>query len=297
MPAALPPGTPPDSVQLGPVFQRFCEVIAQLRSPTGCPWDRVQTLATIKPFTLEETYELLEAIDSNDDEAITEELGDVLLQVVLDAQIGKDEGRFDIVQVIERITAKMIHRHPHVFGDEQAHTANDVLTHWERAKQAEKQRASLLDGIPVELPALAKAARLSKKAARVGYDFPHRAMLFDKLREELAELGEELGEVPVIAASVDMAPVPDEEVLDPDRKARIESELGDVLFVVANIARRWGINPEEALRSSNRKFADRFRAIERGLAAAGKTFETATLHEMEELYQAYKRQTKAAAAQ
>ena len=220
LPSGTTPGTPPDPALLGPVFQRFCEVIAQLRSPDGCPWDRVQTLGSIKPFTLEETYELLEAIDSNDDEAITEELGDVLLQVVLDAQIGKDAGRFDIIQVIDRITAKMIHRHPHVFGEEQAHTANDVLTHWERAKQAEKQRASLLDGIPIELPALAKAARLSKKAARVGYDFPHRAMLFDKLREELAELGEELGEVPVIAASVDMVPVPDEEVTDPARQAR-----------------------------------------------------------------------------
>ena len=292
MSAPQPPGTPPDPALLGPAFQRLCEVIAQLRSPTGCPWDRVQTLGSIKPFTLEETYELLEAIDSHDDEAITEELGDLLLQVVLDAQIGKDEGRFDILAVIDRITAKMIHRHPHVFGAEQAHTASDVLTHWERAKQVEKQRASLLDGIPIELPALAKAARLSKKAARVGYDFPHRAMLFDKLREELAELGEELGEVPEMAASVEMVPVPDEEITDPDRKKRIESELGDVLFVVANIARRWGINPEEALRSSNRKFADRFRAIERGLAAAGKTFETTTLREMEELYQAYKRHTR-----
>lgn len=286
------PGTPPAPEQLGPAFQQLCEVIARLRSPTGCPWDRVQTLSSIKPFTLEETYELLEAIDSGNDAEITEELGDLLLQVVLDAQIGRDEGRFDIVDVIKGITAKMIHRHPHVFGEEQAHTAQDVLTHWERAKQAEKQRASILDGIPADLPALAKAARLSKKAARVGYDFPHRAMLFDKLREELDELRVELGEVPEISASVDMAPVPDTEEADPERKARIESELGDVLFVVANIARRWGINPEEALRSSNRKFADRFRAIERGLTAAGKTFETTTLQEMEALYQAYKRSTR-----
>ena len=283
------PGTPPDPQRLGPAFQKLCDVIAKLRSPTGCPWDRAQTLSTIKPFTLEETYELLEAIDSGDDAEITEELGDVLLQVVLDAQIGRDEGRFDIVDVIEGITAKMIHRHPHVFGEEQAHTAQDVLKHWEKAKQAEKQRASVLDGIPPDLPALAKAARLSKKAARVGYDFPHRAMLFDKLREEVAELREELGEIPEIAASVDMAPVPDVEVTDPAQKARIESELGDVLFVIANIARRWGVNPEEALRSSNRKFADRFRAIERGLAAAGKSIETASLKEMEDLYQAYKR--------
>jgi tetrapyrrole methylase family protein/MazG family protein len=283
------PGTSPDPQRLGPAFQKLCDVIARLRSPTGCPWDRVQTLTTIKPFTLEETYELLEAIDSGNDAEITEELGDVLLQVVLDSQIGSDEGRFNIIDVIEGITAKMIHRHPHVFGEEQAHTAQDVLKHWERAKQTEKQRESVLDGIPMDLPALAKAARLSKKAARVGYDFPHRAMLFDKLQEELAELREELGEIPTIPASVDMAPVPDEEVTDPARKARMESELGDVLFVIANIARRWGINPEEALRSSNRKFADRFRAIERGLVAAGKSIETASLQEMEDLYQAYKR--------
>jgi len=290
MPSSSPgPGTPPDPQHLGPAFQKLCEVIAQLRSPSGCPWDRAQTLASIKPFTLEETYELLEAIDADDNTEICEELGDLLLQVVLDSQIARDEGRFDIVQVIEGITAKMIHRHPHVFGEEKAHSAHEVLQHWERAKQAEKQRESVLDGIPIDLPALARAARLSKKAARVGYDFPHRAMLFDKLREELVELKEELGEIPEIPASVNMAPVPDQEVTDPALKSRIEGEIGDVLFVVANIARRWGINPEEALRASNRKFADRFRAIERGLTAAGKTFETTTLEEMETLYQAYKR--------
>ncbi len=282
-------GTPPDPARLGPAVLRFAEVIAQLRSPSGCPWDRVQTLATIKPFTLEETCELLEAIDSNDNAAISEELGDVLLQVVLLSQIAHDEGRFDLIEVVEKITAKMIHRHPHVFGDASAQTPADVITHWERAKQVEKQRESVLDGIPVELPALAKASRLSKKAARVGYDWPHRAMLFDKLREEVQELREELGELPEIPAGVNMDPVPDEEVTDPARKARIEGELGDVLFVVANIARRWGINPEEALRRSNNKFADRFQAIERGLKAIGKTPATATLQEMETLYQAYKR--------
>lgn len=282
-------GTPPDPDRLGPALLRFVEVIAQLRSPDGCPWDRVQTLATIKPFTLEETCELLEAIDLNDNEAISEELGDVLLQVVLLSQIARDENRFDLIEVVEKITAKMIHRHPHVFGNESAQSAADVITHWERAKQSEKQRESVLEGIPVDLPALAKAARLSKKAARVGYDWPHRAMLFDKLQEEVTELREELGEIPEIAAGVHMDPVPDEEVTDPERKGRIEGELGDVLFVVANIARRWGINPEEALRRSNNKFADRFQAIERGLKSLGKTPATATLQEMETLYHAYKK--------
>jgi MazG family protein len=288
------PGTPPDPQKLSDAFIQLCNVIARLRSPTGCPWDREQTLATIKPFTLEETYELLEAIDSNDNDAIAEELGDVLLQVVLDSQIAADEGRFDILRVIDGITQKMIERHPHVFGDSQAADAHAVRQQWEAIKAAKTKRESKLDGIPSALPSLARAAQITKKAARVGYDFPHRAMLFDKLREEVDELLRELypdGSVPRIAASVDMAPVPDEPIDDPARKARIESEIGDVLFVMANIARRWGIDPEEALRSSNRKFSDRFRAIERGLKAGGKRIEEATLPEMEELYQAYKRET------
>lgn len=294
------PGTPPDPQRVGTAFARLCEVIATLRSPQGCPWDREQTLATIKPYTLEETYELLEAIDADDNAKIQEELGDVLLQVVLDAQIAADEGRFDVVAVIEQITQKMVHRHPHVFGGGHATTAADVRVHWERAKQSEQRRESILDGIPVELPALAKAARITKKAARFGYDFPHRAMLFDKLREELEELQRELypgGERPRLAATVDMQPVPDELVDDEERRQRIESELGDVLFVVANVARRWGVNPEEALRRANNKFSHRFRAIERGVSEAGKTLEEATLAEMEVFYQRAKREDAAKAAQ
>ncbi len=286
------PGTPPDPQRAGPAFVRLCEVIAKLRSPDGCPWDREQTLATIKPYTLEETYELLEAIDADDNPAIQEELGDVLLQVVLDAQIAADQDRFDVIDVIEQITQKMMDRHPHVFGEAQAETSADVRVHWERAKQSEKRRDSLLDGIPVDLPALAKAARITKKAAGAGYDFPHRAMLFDKLREEIEELQRELypdGDMPQIAAAVDMPPVPDEPVTDVDRRGRIEGEIGDVLFVVANIARRWGVNPEEALRRSNRKFSERFRAVERGLTEAGKTLNDASLTEMEEFYQRAKR--------
>jgi uncharacterized protein YabN with tetrapyrrole methylase and pyrophosphatase domain len=286
------PGTPPDPRLVGDAFHRLCDVVAKLRSPDGCPWDREQTLATIKPYTLEETYELLEAIDADDDAAIQEELGDVLLQVVLDAQIAADEGRFDIIAVIEQITRKMIDRHPHVFGDAAARTAAEVRVHWEQAKHREKQRASLLDGIPMELPALARAARITKKAARVGYDFPQREMLFDKLREEVEELLRELhpdGAPPVVAASVEPPPIPDEPIDDPRRLSRIEAEIGDVLFVLANIARRWGINPEEALRRANRKFTRRFHAIEEGVAAAGKSLEQATLREMEVHYQASKR--------
>jgi len=273
----------------------LCDVIARLRSPTGCPWDREQTLETIKPFTLEETYELLEAIDSGDDRAISEELGDVLLQVVLDSQIAADEGRFDIIAVIEGITQKMVERHPHVFGDAEAVTPADVKRQWEKIKAEKQPRESVLDGIPVALPTLAKALRITKKAARVGYDFPNRDMLFDKLREEIDELLVELypaGARPNVAASVDGPVVPDLPITDAARKSRVESEIGDILFVIANIARRWGIDPEEALRSSNEKFCGRFRAIERGLKGAGKTFEQATLQEMEELYQAEKRRAK-----
>ncbi|QDT56420.1 Nucleoside triphosphate pyrophosphohydrolase [Caulifigura coniformis] len=297
MPAApLPaPGTPPDPTRLAASFGRFCDVIARLRSPTGCPWDREQTLETIKPFTLEETYELLEAIDSGDDRAISEELGDVLLQVVLDSQIAADEGRFDIIEVIDGVTQKMIDRHPHVFGDAEAATPADVKRQWEKIKAAKQPRESVLDGIPVALPTLARALRITKKAARVGYDFPNRDMLFDKLREEIDELLVELypeGHRPNVAASVEGPVVPDTPITDASRKARVESEIGDILFVIANIARRWGIDPEEALRSSNEKFSSRFCAIERGLKAVGKTFEQATLQEMEVLYQAEKARMK-----
>ncbi len=285
-------GQPPDSQNVGAAFARLCEVIAKLRSPSGCPWDRQQTLETIKPFTLEETYELLEAIDSKDDVAIVEELGDVLLQVVLDAQIGRDEQRFGIEQVIDVITRKMIDRHPHVFDTEKTHTADEVLSNWDRAKQREKRRDSIFDGLPAALPALARCARVSEKAARVGYDFPHRAMLFDKLREEIDELAHELfadGQIPQMAASVEIAPVPDEPVLDETQRDRIESEFGDVLFVVANLARRWKINPEEALRRSNEKFERRVRFIEEALKVQGRSIRDATLIQMEELYQAGKR--------
>ncbi|MBW3540015.1 MAG: nucleoside triphosphate pyrophosphohydrolase [Planctomycetes bacterium] len=289
---SAPPGTPPDPARMPQVFQRFCEVVAKLRSPEGCPWDRQQTLETIKPYTLEECYELLEAIDAGDDQAICEELGDLLLQVVLDAQIAADEGRFDLIEVVEGITQKMIERHPHVFASATVDSVSDVRSHWESAKAREKQRESIFDGLPKALPQLSRSARIQKRAAAVGYDFPQRAMLFDKLREELDELARELfedGNVPHVAATVDAARSPDEPVEDRERLARIEGEIGDVLFVIANIARRWGVNPEEALRRSNRKFEERFRYVERRLASEGRTVREASLREMEDLYQEGKR--------
>ncbi len=289
-----PMGQPPELTRLLPVFAKFCEIVAKLRSPEGCPWDREQTLETIKPYTLEETYELLEAIDSDNDEAIVEELGDLLLQIVLDAQIGADENRFDLIEVIEVISQKMIRRHPHVFGDLGESTKEEISQNWERIKREEKpKRESLLAGIPLPIPQLARAARITRKAAKVGYDFPHRTMLFDKLKEEVEELAQELfedGQIPDMPASVEGEVTPDDPITDPEQRAKIEGEIGDVLFVIANIARRWGINPEEALRISNQKFTQRFQYIEQQLAEQGKDIQQATLIEMEELYQQGKRE-------
>lgn len=289
---ALPMGAPPDFARLLPEFQRLCEIIAKLRSPEGCPWDRQQTLASIKPYTLEETYELLEAIDADDNAAIQEELGDVLLQVILDSQIAADEQRFQLQDVIHQIADKMVARHPHVFGDKHAETTEDVKKHWNAAKNTEKKsRQSKLEGIPKELPQLARAYRIAARAASVGYDFPDRRMLFDKLQEEIQELAEELfegGEIPVVPASITPEVIPDHPIEDAAERARVESELGDVLFVLANIGRRWGINPEEALRKSNAKFSRRFQAIETAMKNKGRSMEEATLAEMEAAYQAEK---------
>ena len=285
-----PTGQTPDLDNLLPALGELCSVVATLRGPDGCPWDREQTLESIKPYTLEETYELLEAIDSGDDTAIVEELGDLLLQVVLDAQIGADEGRFGLVEVVEGVTRKLIDRHPHVFGDTVAETAETVRRNWDAAKAVEKQRESVMDGLPLAMPALARASRISGRAARVGYDFPDRLMLFHKLKEELQELADELfegGVVPEVDAGVGVEVVEDQGLEDAVRD-RVEEELGDVLFVLTNIARRWGVNAEEALRRSTRKFDRRFRAIETGLVERGTDVQRASLVEMEEVYQAAK---------
>ncbi len=287
------PGTPPEFESLLPEFRRLCEIVARLRAPDGCPWDRQQTMKTIKPYTLEETYELLEAIDADDNDAICEELGDVLLQVILDSQIAADEQRFLLTDVVRHIADKMIRRHPHVFGNVDAQTTEDVKRNWHDIKQQEKPtRESQLDGIPAALPELARTARITARVAAVGYDFPDRRMLFDKLNEELAELAVELfgsATVPTVLATVDSAVIPDAPWSDPVLKEKAESELGDVLFVLANIGRRWGINPEEALRRSNAKFSRRFQAIEAAMKSEGRSMQDATLREMEDAYQAAKR--------
>ena len=319
MPAAdLPPPGRPPGPDLEPALRAVADVVAKLRGPGGCPWDRAQTLSSIKPHTLEEAYELFEAIDAlaaaepNAPErtaaaaAVRDELGDLFLQVLLDAQIAADEGLFTFTEVAEALRAKLIRRHPHVFNaspDAPAATdAADVSAIWADAKRAERgepaQPRSVFDGIPASLPALAAAKKLSGRAAAVGYDFPDRRMQFDKLAEELAELSRELfgSETPdAVPAGIEGPIVPDEPIADAARRDRAEAELGDVLFVLANIARRWGLDPEQALLRSNRKFAARVRYIEDRLRAAeGRELQDATLAEMEALYQEGKRRERGA---
>lgn len=282
------PGTPPPRDEMLAAWWELISVVAKLRSPEGCPWDRAQTLESIKPHTLEETYELLDAIDHHDDRQIIEELGDVLLQVVLDCQIAADEGRFHLGDVVQHLTRKLIARHPHVFGITSAQTAADVLKLWDHIKQQEKQRESVFDGLPSELPALARAARVQEKAARRGYDFPHRDMLFAKLREELQEFFEEAygsSTWPTVEISLDEPRSEDPPPLEPERQQRLAEELGDILFVLANIARRWHINPEMALRKTQEKFERRVRFIEQQLQARGLNWSDVSLKEMESYYE------------
>ncbi|GGA70943.1 nucleoside triphosphate pyrophosphohydrolase [Ornithinibacillus halotolerans] len=247
------------------MFTRLREVIATLRGPSGCPWDKEQTHESLREYAIEEVYELLEAIDEQDDEAIVEELGDVLLQVMLHSQIGEDDGYFSIDDVIKSITDKMIYRHPHVFSTESIDNVDDVITNWEALKKEEKKdtRNSLLDGIPKGLPALLKAYKLQKKAAKVGFDWDKVEDIWKKLDEEIQE--------------VRQAIVNKEQV-------EIEKEFGDVLFVLANLTRYYQINPENALSLTNQKFIDRFSYIEKELTKQGKELIDSSLKEMDNLW-------------
>lgn len=249
----MPPsqGTPPDKQVIQDEFWTLVEVVARLRAPDGCPWDRVQTLKSIRPHTLEETYELLEAIDADDNAMLQEELGDLLLQVVLYAQIARDEGRFELTAVLRDLSEKLIRRHPHVFGDAQASNPEEVIQHWERVKQQEKQhRKSPLEGVPIDLPALARTSRLQSKASKLGLAEPASGELYSHLRTSFESL---LSKTPATAnesaKSPDVSPTADR-----DRLAELETSFGDTLFLLAELARRSGINPEDALRAKNLQF-------------------------------------------
>ncbi len=268
--------------------------MATLRSPEGCPWDREQSFDTIKPYTLEETYEVLEAIDARDWNALREELGDLLFQVVFYAQMAKEKGLFGIEDVTNGIADKMTIRHPHVFGTGKAATSHDVVVNWEAIKRKEKAktRESVLDGIPPELPALVRASRLGEKAARVGYDWPDRDMLWDKLAEETGELIEAIygtTEPPKVAAEAKGRIRQEPPVEEGPKRDHVEEEIGDLLFVIANIARRFHLSPEDALRKSNAKFYRRFRHIENAMKADGLSFGEVSLEQMERYYQQARR--------
>lgn len=259
-------------------IERLHEIMVRLRDPqTGCPWDREQTLSSLKPCVLEETYELLAAMDKPEDRANhIEELGDVLLQVMFQSVMAEQEKRFTFDDVANAISDKLVHRHPHVFGSVEAKDSATVLRNWEQLKQMEHKkeaRHSALDGVPPVLPGLLKAQRTQEKAARVGFDWKDAAGPLAKIEEELGELKDE------IAARKSKAPA------DSDR---VKEELGDLLFSVCNLARHLGVDSESALEGTTAKFARRFRAVESGAKAQGKTLKDMTLAEMDALWDAAK---------
>ena len=264
-------------------------VMAALRTPgSGCPWDLEQTFKTIAPYTIEEAYEVADAIEKGDMGALKEELGDLLLQVVYHARMAEEEGAFAFAEVVEAITAKMIRRHPHVFGTEAERAAGAAPGFWQRIKAKEKASVAggVLDDVPAAIPALTRAVKLQDKAARVGFDWPSLKPVLDKLREELAELDQA-----VAASSPDAG---DARGRDASSKERIEEEFGDLLFVVANVARHLKIDPEGALRSANQKFIRRFGRIEASLAADGRSPAQSTLAEMDRLWDQAKSEERGA---
>lgn len=261
-----------------PIFQ-LVEIMARLRSPNGgCPWDLEQSFATIAPYTVEEAYEVADAIERGDLGDLRDELGDLLFQVIFHAQMAKEQGAFDFADVAHAICDKMIRRHPHVFGDAGARNSAEQTEAWEVIKAGERaakgKAQSLLDDVPAGLPAMTRAVKLTRRAARVGFDWPTTAEVVDKLREELAEL-----EVEIAAGDLDKA----------------HEELGDLLFVVANLARKLDIEPEDALRSANAKFIRRFNYIEKSLQDHNIRPENSSLEAMDELWNQAKAIDKAAA--
>ncbi|MBI4853454.1 MAG: nucleoside triphosphate pyrophosphohydrolase [Acidobacteria bacterium] len=257
-----------------PTFDQLVEVINKLRSPGGCPWDREQTHNSLKPMLLEEAYEVIEAIEENDDKELSSELGDLLLQVVFHSQIASETERFTIKDVIEKVHDKMIRRHPHVFGDEEASSSAEVLRNWEAIKAAEKaasgkKKSSMLDNVSTSMPALMEAFQMTSRVARVHFDWPSVKDCFDKLSEEISELKTEIEKA--------------------DNEKAIADEVGDLLFMAVNIARLLNVDPESALKGANRKFRRRFAFIEDSLAAKGKTPSESNLEEMESYWQQAKK--------
>jgi MazG family protein len=274
----------------GENFPKLVELMARLRGPGGCPWDREQTFDSIKPFLLEETYEVLDAIAERDWDELTGELGDLLLQVVFFARMAEEEGHFKIEDVVERIHSKMVARHPHVFADGDAATAADVLKKWELLKAEEKKTRSaergesyqpaesVLDGVSSSIPSLMEAYQLTSRAAHVGFDWASLPAVLEKVQEEIRELEAEAR----LKEPAPNATPPSTE--QQQLQARIEGEVGDLLFTVVNAARFLKIDPESALRTTNRKFRRRFQWIERELKSRGRSPRESSLEEMDALW-------------
>jgi MazG family protein len=256
-------------------FAHLVALIARLRAPGGCPWDREQTHRSLKPMTLEEAYEVLEAIDDGDDAHLAGELGDLLLQVVFHAQIAAEESRFTVADVIRAVSEKMVRRHPHVFGGETAADSGEVLRNWEAIKRAEQESggqaapsSSMLDSVSRKIPAVMEAFQIATKVSRVGFDWPDAAAVLDKVQEEVAEVRAALAQGDAPAAS---------------------AEVGDLLFAVVSLSRLLGEDPESALKAANRKFRGRFRYVEEKLRERGRSPAESDLGEMESLWSEAKR--------
>ena len=247
-------------------FEKLVEVVAALRAPGGCPWDREQDHASLRKYLIEEAYEVVDSIDQGSSAKLEDELGDVLLQVLLHAEIASEEGRFTIAEVCERIRKKLVRRHPHVFGEIEVAGVEDVLHNWEEIKSREPGReeiGSAIGGVPKSLPALMRATEVSKRAARTGFEWPDMEGVLAKLREEIEEL---------------------EHALSTGKAELVKSEIGDLLFTIVNIARWWKVDPEEALREMLDRFQARFTLIEERARASGRSVGELTLDDMDQIW-------------
>ncbi|MFQ5863887.1 MAG: nucleoside triphosphate pyrophosphohydrolase [bacterium] len=255
-----------DDCTLGQRFENLINIMAELRGRNGCPWDKEQTHDTLRQYLLEESYEVLESIDRKNWTELREELGDLLLQIVFHAQIAAEGRKFDISEVVDSITEKLIRRHPHVFGEVKIHTAEEQTIHWEKLKKREG-KDSVLDGVPIALSALLRALRIQQKAASVGFDWPAEEPVWDKIQEEVEEL----------------------KIASQEKKHNwVEEEFGDLIFSLVNVSRFIGINPEDALRKTTEKFIDRFKKVEREFAEQGKDLNKASLEEMDAVWEKIK---------
>jgi nucleoside triphosphate diphosphatase len=296
----------------GERFERAVAIMERLRAPGGCPWDREQTFDSIKPYTLEETYEVLEAIDNRDWEELPGELGDLLLQVLFYSEMAKEQGTFSIDDVLDRLSRKLVDRHPHVFGDAKADTSTEVKRNWEALKVEERKKRfggtvdaadpgaktapSILAGISSSMPSLMEAHKLSSRAAQVGFDWRDIEGLFDKLNEETGELRQHLREFPAPGPRPEGSGVAGSgrQTIPEDLRARLEDEVGDLFFVLVNIARYLSLDPESALRKTNRKFRRRFEWMEQRLHEGGTAPESVSMDKLESLWQQAKQQEKQA---